>query len=107
MEAVARWDLPLPKCAALSRCMPGADLAKKVLMNRRDPRCLRGPSPRYLSIFTHSGVDSARFGARTLGFGSVHPPPAPYGDGERINLFRALAIGERSATQAPIFSVRR
>ena len=24
--------------------------------------------------------------------GSIHPPPAPIGDGERINLFRALAI---------------
>src|SRR5262249_31957125 len=27
--------------------------------------------------------------------GPIHPPPAPVGDGERINLFRALAIGER------------
>ncbi|HKF10483.1 MAG TPA: hypothetical protein VKB89_17440, partial [Xanthobacteraceae bacterium] len=46
-------------------------------------------------LLQHSGVDSARFGAPTSNFGSVHPPPAPYGEGERINLFRALAIGER------------
>jgi len=36
-----------------------------------------------------------------LAAGPIHPPPAPHGDGERINLFRALAIGERVGNAGP------
>jgi len=40
-------------------------------------------------------------GRASLRAGSIHPPPAPVGDGERINLFRALAIGERVGNAGP------
>jgi hypothetical protein len=39
--------------------------------------------------------------------GSIHPPPAPVGDGKRINLFRTLAIGERVGNAGPDLFVRR
>jgi hypothetical protein len=41
-------------------------------------------------------------------FGRVDTPAAcPIWDGERINLFRALAIGERVGKAGPDLSVRR
>jgi hypothetical protein len=45
--------------------------------------------------------------ARNFADGSIHPPPAPFLDGKRISFLRTLAIGNGSARQAPIFSVRR
>jgi hypothetical protein len=44
-----------------------------------------------------------RTSSRSLDFaiGLIHPPPAPIGDGKRINLFRTLAIGERVGNAGP------
>jgi hypothetical protein len=38
--------------------------------------------------------------------GSIHPPPAPFWDGE-VSFSRTHAIGERVGKAGPDFSVRR
>ncbi len=52
-------------------------------------------------------IDTGPGLAPEFGSGSIHPPPAPFGDGERINSIRPSPLANGSARQAPIFSVRR
>jgi hypothetical protein len=52
------------------------------------------------------GVDSPPVASDSM-VGSIHPPPAPFWDGERIAFLRTLALANGSARQAPISSVRR
>jgi hypothetical protein len=48
-----------------------------------------------------SGLTARVRSCITIETRSIHPPPAPLGDGERINFLRALAIGERVGKAGP------
>ena len=80
----------------MSRRTLVADITKTSLTSRSGPPCLQGPSARYLINF----YSILELTVRAL----VRQPPTsgrytrrlrPTVDGQRINLFRALAIGER------------
>jgi hypothetical protein len=60
--------------------------------------CARMPAA---PLCESAGALTFRSSHLNLVTGTIHPPPAPSGDGERINLFRALAPGERVGNAGP------